>query len=98
MSRMKLLCTIALLAGIAGFVPKANAQATVKVMIGGASGTWQNFATGTYKAGACPTGSNPGCAHYTSSAFSLVDSRPTTKGGTSVTDGGTAWIVWDNTT
>ena len=98
MSRMKLLCTIALLAGIAGFVSKASAQATVKVIIGGASGTWQNFATGTYKSGACPTGSNPGCAHYTSSAFSLVDSRPTVKGGTSVTDGGTAWIVWDNTT
>lgn len=98
MSRMKFLCTIALLVGSASLVPQANAQATVKVMLSGASGTWQNFATGTYKAGACPTGSHPGCAHYTSSAFSLNDSRPTSKGGSPVTDGGTIWIVWDNTT
>jgi hypothetical protein len=98
MSRMKFLCTILLLAGMASFVPSARAQATLKVMIAGASGTWQNFATGAYKAGACPTGSLPGCAHYTSSAFSLSDSRPTFKGGATVTDGGTIWIVWDNTT
>ena len=98
MSRMKFLCTIALLAGIASLVPQARAQATLKVMLAGASGTWQNFAVGAYKAGACPTGSNPGCAHYTSSTFSLNDSRPTSKGGSTVTDGGTIWVVWDNTT
>ena len=98
MSRIKFLCTIALLVGIASFVPQAGAQATLKVMIAGASGTWQNFGTGAYKSGACPTGSNPGCAHYTSSVFALNDSRPVSKGGSTVTDSGTIWIVWDNTT
>ena len=100
MSRMKFLCTIALLVGTVGYVPKAGAQATLKVMIAGASGAWQALGVGTFKAGACPTGSNAGCAHYTNSAFTLTDTRPTLPpfNSTAVTDTGTIWIVWDHTT
>ena len=100
MSRMKLLCTIALMTGIAGVVPKADAQATLKVLIGGASGSWQALGVGTFKAGACPTGSHAGCAHYTNASFTLTDTRPTLApfNGTAVTDTGAIWIVWDNTT
>lgn len=98
MSRMKFLCMVALLVGTVGFVPQASAQATLKVMIGGASGAWQALGVGTYKAGACPTGAHAGCAHYTDSAFTLTDTRPSTKGGTNAVDTGSVWIVWDNTT
>ena len=98
MSRMKFLCMVALLVGTVGFVSQASAQATLKVMIGGASGAWQALGVGTYKAGACPTGAHAGCAHYTDSAFTLTDTRPSTKGGTNAVDTGTIWIVWDNTT
>jgi hypothetical protein len=100
MARMKFLCTIVLLTGIAGVAPKAGAQATLKVMIAGASGAWQALGVGTYKAGACPTGAHAGCAHYTNSAFTLTDTRPTLPpfNSTAVTDTGTVWIVWDNTT
>lgn len=98
MSSFKSLLAVAVLAVIAGVVPQANAQVTVKVMISGASGAWQAMALGTWKAGACPTGSHPGCAHYTSKIFNLTDTRPTLVGGTAVNDVNTIWIVWDNTT
>ncbi len=100
MSSYKSLCAALLLAALSVAVPEMSAQATLKVMIAGASGTWQNLATGAYKGGSCPTGSNPGCAHYTSGAFSLTDSRPTLPpfNSTAVVDGGSIWIVWDNTT
>src|ERR1700750_2391899 len=100
MSRMKFLCTAVLLAGIGVFVPNARAQASLQIMIAGASATWQNFATGTYAAGACPTGSSAGCRHYTNGSFSLTDTRPTLPpfNSTAVTDTGTIWIVWDNAT
>lgn len=100
MSRLKSMLAVAILAAIAGVVPQAHAQATVKVIMAGASGAWQAMALGTFKAGSCPTGSHPGCAHYTNSAFNLTDTRPTLNGlgGTAVTDVGAVWIVWDNTT
>ena len=98
MSRMKFLCTMLLLAGTTTVVPSASAQATLKVLLVGASGAWQAMGVGTYKAGACPTGSSAGCAHYTNGSFTLTDTRPATKGGSNVTDTGTIWIVWDNTT
>lgn len=98
MSRMKFLCTVILLTGIAAMAPRAGAQATLKVMIAGASGAWQALGVGTYKDGACPTGSAAGCRHYTNGSFSLTDTRPTLPafGQPAVTDGGAIWIVWDN--
>lgn len=98
MSHMKSLFAVLLMAAIASVVPQAHAQATVEVMISGASGSWAAVGVGTYKAGACPTGSLAGCAHYTNSAFNLNDGRPVSKGGSIQTDVGTIWIVWDNTT
>lgn len=98
MSRMKPVLAVLLLAAIGSLAPRAQGQATLKVMLSGASGTWQNLATGTFKGGACPTGAHAGCAHYTNNAFNLIDSRPAIKGGASATDVGTIWIVWDNTT
>lgn len=100
MSRLKSMLAVAVLAAIAGVVPQAHAQATVKVMMVGASGAWQAMALGTFKAGACPTGSHPGCAHYTNSSFNLTDTRPSllTPPSPNVTDVNAVWIVWDNTT
>lgn len=100
MKLLKFVLLLLVMAAMAGVVPQAHAQATVKVMIGGASGTWQNLATGTFKAGACPTGSSPGCAHYTNNHFNLTDTRPSllVPPSANVTDTGTIWIVWDNTT
>ncbi|MGH9499521.1 MAG: hypothetical protein ACRD3L_10305 [Terriglobales bacterium] len=95
---MKSVFAALLMTAIASIVPQAHAQATVKVMISGASGSWAAVGVGTFKSGSCPTGSLPGCAHYTNSAFNLNDSRPLSKGGATVTDVGTIWIVWDNTT
>jgi hypothetical protein len=99
MSRMKLGFAVLLLTAIAGVVPQAHAQANLKVMIVGASGSWQALGVGTFKGGACPTGSNPGCAHYTNGSFNLNDTRPGVKvpGTAPVVDAATVWIVWDNT-
>ena len=98
MSRMKFLCAVLLTAAIGSVVPQARAQVTVKVVIAGSSGIWQAMGVGTYKGGACPTGSSPGCGHYTNANFNLNDTRPTLKGGTTQTDVNAIWIVWDNTT
>jgi hypothetical protein len=99
MSRLKLIFAGLVLTAIVGVLPQAHAQATLKVMIAGASGSWQAMGVGAYNAGACPSGSLAGCAHYTNNTFILTDSRPTllTPPGASVTDKGTIWIVWDNT-
>jgi hypothetical protein len=97
MSRMKFLLVLLTLA-IGSFAPQARAQVTVKVVIAGSSGIWQAMGVGTYKGGACPTGSHPGCAHYTNASFNLNDSRPTLLGGAVATDVNNVWIVWDNTT
>jgi len=98
MSHTKSVFAVLLMAAIASIVPQAQAQANVKVMISGASGSWAAVAVGTFKGGDCPTGSLPGCAHYTNKAFNLNDTRPVSKGGATQTDVGTIWIVWDNTT
>src|SRR5258706_1246170 len=99
MSRMKSVFAILVLIAGTGAVQAANAQATLKVLIVGASGSWQALGVGTYKAGACPTGSQPGCAHYTNGTFNLTDTRPSllTPPRANDTDVGTIWIVWDNT-
>lgn len=97
MSSMKFLCAVLLAAVIGSMAPHARAQVTVKVVIAGSSGIWQAMGVGTYKGGACPTGSQAGCAHYTNSSFNLNDTRPTLKGGSTATDVNAMWIVWDNT-
>ena len=101
MSRMKSVFAIAVLIAVAGAVQAANAQATLKVLIVGASGTWQNLAEGTYKAGACPTGARAGCGHASygkPTTVDLNDIRPSFSGHPTVTDTGNMWLVWDNMT
>jgi hypothetical protein len=99
MSRMKSVFAIAVMIAVAGAVQAANAQATLKVLMVGASGSWQAFGVGAYKTGHCPTGSRAGCGHVTfgkTTAVNLVDSRT---GGTGTSEvGAQIWIVWDNTT
>src|SRR5215469_13429933 len=105
MSRMKSFFAVLVLAAVAGVVPQANAQATLEVLMAGASGAWQAMALGTYKAGHCPTGSTGFCGHasfgknsVTNTRFSLTDTRPGILSGNTannVTDTGDTWIVWN---
>ena len=98
MSRMKSVFAIAVMIALAGAVQAANAQATLKALIVGASGSWQAMAVGTYKTGACPTGSVGGCGHATfgkTTVVNLIDTRPSP----AVTEvGAQIWIVWDHQT
>lgn len=103
MSRLKSVFAIAVLIAAVGASQAAHAQVTLKVLIVGASGTWQNLATATYKAGHCPTGARGGnaignCGHASygkPTAVNLIDTRMTPN----ATDtGGSLWVVWDNVT
>lgn len=96
MFRMKTILAALLLTASMGFVPAAQA-ATVKVIISGSSAMWQSMALAAYNNNACVSGGVAPCFHYTSgSNFNLTDTRPTSKGGSNVTDTGAAWIVWDS--
>jgi hypothetical protein len=97
MSHWKLGFAVLLLTAIANVVPQAHAAPVLKVMIVGASGSWQAMGVGAYKGGNCPTNTVGACAHYSHNSFNLSDSRPTSKGGSTVTDAGAIWIVWDKT-
>jgi hypothetical protein len=96
MSRMKTMFAALILAVSVGLVPVAHA-ATVKVIISGSSAMWQSMALAAYNNNACVSGGTAPCFHYTSgSNFNLTDTRPTSKGGSNVTDTGAIWIVWDS--
>jgi hypothetical protein len=96
MTRMKLTFAALLTAAIVSVVPRAHAATTVKVVIAGSSAMWQSMALAAYKGGACVTGGTKPCFHYTAKNFNLADTRPATKGGATVVDTGTIWIVWDS--
>src|SRR5258708_35135921 len=71
----------------------------MKIMIAGSSAMWQTLALGTYDVHSgttCVAGSVAPCFHATYKNFQLEDSRPTLKGGSTATDLGTIWIVWDS--
>jgi hypothetical protein len=95
MTRVKTFFAAMLVAAIVGVVPSAQAQ-TVKVVLAGSSAQWQTLALGAYNAGKCVSGGTAPCFHYTNSSFNLNDTRPTVKGGTTATDTGNIWIVWDS--
>jgi hypothetical protein len=100
---MKSFFAVLVVAAIAGVVPQASAQVTLKVMMAGASGAWQAMALGTYKAGKCPTGSAGFCGHASfgkttvNNRFALTDTRPglLVSGTANVVDTGDTWIVWN---
>jgi len=96
MSRMKTIFAALMLAAAVGVVPQAHAQTlTLKVVIAGSSGMWQAMGVGAYNGGtSIVTGGGSTC-HWTSAsnAVNLTDTRPTPTNN----DGGTLWIVWDNT-
>ena len=102
MSRMKSALAVLLLAAIGGLAPKAQGQ-TVKIMIAGSSAMWQATALAAYNhrvvSGVdttCLTGATPPCFHYTGKGFNLNDTRPKLKGGATLVDSNTIWIVWDS--
>lgn len=95
MTRMKTVFAALLMAAIVNVVPQSQAQ-TVKVVLAGSSGLWSALALGAYNAGNCPSGGTAPCFHYTNSSFNLNDTRPTVKGGTTATDTGNIWIIWDS--
>jgi hypothetical protein len=96
MSHIKLVLAALALSVIVGAFPRANAQ-TIQVIIAGSSAQWQSLALAAYNGGACVAGATAPCFHYTGSAkFNLNDTRPTSVGGTIVTDTGNTWIVWDS--
>jgi len=97
MSRFKLGFAAMLLTAIASVAPLAHATPVLKVMIVGASGSWQALGVGAYRGGNCPNNVAGACAHYSNGSFTLTDTRPTSKGGANVTDTGAIWIVWDKT-
>src|SRR5262249_49274256 len=85
MSRFKLAFAAMTLTAIASVAPLAHAAPVLKVMMVGASGSWQAIAVGAYNSGACPDAQTPGnCKHYSSPSsggnFTLTDSRPTLGG------------------
>ncbi len=97
MSRMKSLFAVLLLTASVGLVPLAHAAPVLKVVIAGSSAMWQAMALAAYNNGNCVSGGTSPCFHYTdSAAFNLNDTRPTLKGGTTATDTGDIWIVWDS--
>jgi hypothetical protein len=102
MSRMKSVFAIAVLIAVAGAVQTANAQATFKTLIIGASGSFNAVAVGAYNAGKCPNNVTAGtCGHAsfgTTTAVNVVDTRGSSKtGGGNITDtGATIWVVWDH--
>jgi hypothetical protein len=59
---------------------------------------WQSMALAAYKSGACVSGGTAPCFHYTAKNFNLTDGRPTVLGGSTATDLGNVWIVWDSNT
>ena len=96
MSRMKSIFAVLVLAAIGGVVPQAHAQTlTLKVVIAGSSGMWQALGVGAYNGGTSIVAGGGGTCHWTSAsnAVNLTDTRPTPVNN----DGGTLWIVWDNT-
>jgi hypothetical protein len=96
MSHLKSGFAVLLLTAIVGVAPRAHAAPTLKVMMVGASGTWQAMAVGTFRGGKCPTAqTGANCAHYTNGSFTLTDQRQSLKGGMNLTDSGAIWIVWD---
>jgi hypothetical protein len=98
MTGMKSVFAVVLLTAIVGVVPRAQAATNVKIMIAGSSAIWQHMALAAYNTGKCVSGGTAPCFHYTGSKFSLSDTRPATKGGTTAVDGGSIWIVWDSNT
>ena len=51
MTRMKSVFAVFLLTAVAGIVPQAHAQTTVKVVIAGSSAMWQAMALAAYNSG-----------------------------------------------
>lgn len=103
MSRMKSALAVLLLATIGGLAPKAQGQATVKIMVAGSSAMWQATALAAYNyrlvssvPTTCLTGATPPCFHYTGKGFLLSDTRPKLIGGQTLVDSNTVWIVWDS--
>src|SRR5215467_11305677 len=96
MSRFKAVFAVMTFAAIVSVVPQADAATNVKVMIAGSSALWQTLALGAYNGGKCVAGGTQPCKHYTATNFNLTDTRPLTKGGSSATDTGNVWIVWDS--
>lgn len=73
MSRLKSVFAIAVLIASVGAAQSAHATATLKVLMIGASGTWQAMGTGTYKGGNCPTGAVGGCAAASYGSVNVID-------------------------
>jgi hypothetical protein len=93
MSRIKPFFTLATLTLLFGILPSAQAQ-TVKVVIAGASASWQSLALAAYNEGHGVTGATAPTFHWTSASNSvnLTDTRPTPANN----DLGTLWVVWDS--
>ena len=98
MTRMKSVFAALLVAAIVSIVPQAHAATNVKVVIAGSSAMWQSMALAAYNSGKCLKGGTAPCFHYTAGGFSLADTRPTVKGGSTAVDTGSIWIVWDSNT
>lgn len=100
MKHMKSVFAVSLLIASLGTVPQAFAAgATMKVMIAGSSAVWQTLGLGAYDVHSgttCISGAVAPCFHATYKNFQLEDTRPTLKGGTTATDLGNIWIVWDS--
>jgi hypothetical protein len=110
MSRFNVCVAVLLLTAAVVFAPSKAAATTddAELVIVGSSALWQTAAvaafqwTGSGTTGSCHllgvTTTTP-CYHYTTNAkFNLNDTRPTKVGGTTNTDTGTLWIVWDSNT
>jgi hypothetical protein len=103
MLRMKILFAALLVAVMAGTVPSARATtSSPRIVASGSSAMWQTVALAAFNGGSCTTASvavHPPCFHYTDNAkFNLNDSRPVSLGGTTNSDPGDLWIVWDSPT
>ena len=97
MTRMETIFAALVVVGISSLPLPVQAQ-TIKVILAGSSAQWQEVALAAYKSGACVSGGTAPCFHYTAKNFNLNDTRPTVKGGTTATDQGNIWIVWDSNT
>jgi hypothetical protein len=93
MSRIKPFVTLLILALAIGLAPSSQAQ-TLKVVIAGASASWQTLALAAYNSGTGVSGAVAPTFHWTSASNSvnLADTRPSPVNN----DPGTLWVVWDS--
>jgi hypothetical protein len=93
MSIRKSIFAAVVLTLIVGIVPPVQAQ-TLKVVISGASSSWQSLALAAYNNGTSIVSGGGATFHWTSAsnAANITDTRPTPVNN----DQGTLWVVWDS--